>query len=271
MNVKRVVSGLVLFPVAAAILILGNKYVVDVAVAILAIMCLHEFYKAFKTGEKANPITWIGYVLAGMISLIHVLPKEWTVKTIGLLLPITLCILFLYVIIKNLKVNIIDIAVTFIGIFYIVIFLMYISVIHENLEHGKLLIWFLFLTAWGTDIFAYVVGKTLGKHHFTEISPKKTIEGCIGGIIGAVVITIFYSVLCKYAFHVEFNYIYVVLITIVLSILSQIGDLAASSVKRYTGIKDFSNLIPGHGGMLDRIDSVIFAAPFAYFLFMFLL
>ena len=106
---------------------------------------------------------------------------------------------------------------------------------------------------------------------FRSISPKKTIEGCIGGTVGAVVITILYSVLCKYAFHVEFNYVYVTLITIVLSILSQIGDLAASSVKRYTGIKDFSNLIPGHGGMLDRIDSVIFTAPFAYFLFMFLL
>ena len=111
----------------------------------------------------------------------------------------------------------------------------------------------------------------MGKHHLTEISPKKTIEGCVGGTVGAVVITILYSVLCKYAFHVEFNYVYVALITIVLSILSQIGDLAASSVKRYTGIKDFSNLIPGHGGMLDRIDSVIFTAPFAYFLFMFLL
>ena len=75
-----------------------------------------------------------------------------------------------------------------------------------------------------------------------------------------MVITIFYSVLCKYAFHVEFNYIYVVLITIVLSILSQIGDLAASSVKRYTGIKDFSNLIPGHGGIIDRLDSIIFVS-----------
>ena len=77
MNVKRVVSGLVLFPVAAAILIFGNQYVVDVAVAMLAIMCLYEFYKAFRTGEKAKPITWVGYVLASMISLIHVIPKQW--------------------------------------------------------------------------------------------------------------------------------------------------------------------------------------------------
>lgn len=271
MNIKRIVSGLILFPIAAAILIFGNQYVVDATVALIAIMSIHEFYKAFRTGEKANPVSWVGYATAAMISLIHVLPDGWILKTIGLLLPISLCILFLYVIIKNLKINIIDIAVTFFGIFYIVIFLMYITIIHENLLHGKILIWFLFLTAWGTDIFAYVVGKSIGKHHFTEISPNKTIEGCIGGTLGAVIITVIYNVICQFIFHIEFNYGYVILITVILSVLSQIGDLAASSIKRYTGIKDFSNLIPGYGGMLDRIDSVVFTAPFAYFLFMLLL
>lgn len=270
MNAKRVLSGIVLFPIAAAILILGNKYVVDIAIAVLAVMCLHEFYKAFRTAKKANPISWIGYVIASMLSIIHIIPIDSIIKVISLLLPITLAILFMYVVIKNLKVNIIDIAVTFLGIFYIVVFLMYISIIRENLEHGKLLIWYVFFAAWGTDIFAYIVGKAIGKHHFTEISPKKTIEGCIGGTLGAILIAILYNIVCKYVFQVEFNYVYITVITIILSIMSQLGDLAASSVKRYTGIKDFSNLIPGHGGMLDRIDSVIFVAPFAYFLFMIL-
>lgn len=270
MNVKRVVSGLVLFPVAAIILIFGNGFVVDIAVAVLAIMCLHEFYKAFRTSEKATPVSFIGYITAAMLSLIHIIPKEWIVKTIGLLLPTILAILFIYVIIKKLKINIIDIAVTFFGICYIVVFLMFISIIHTNLNNGKLLIWFVFIAAWGTDIFAYIIGKAIGKHHFTEISPKKTIEGCIGGTLGAVIMAILYSIVCKNIFSVEFNYLGVAIITIILSILSQIGDLSASSVKRFAGIKDFSNLIPGHGGMLDRIDSVIFVAPFAYFLFMIL-
>lgn len=271
MNIKRLVSALILFPIAAIILISGNKYIVDATIAIIAIMSMHEFYKAFRTSKKANPITWLGYIASAMISIIHIVPTDWILKTIGVLLPISLCILFLYVIITNLKINIIDIAVTFLGIFYIVIFLMYIPVIYENLQNGKILIWFLFITAWGTDIFAYLVGKKFGKHHFTQISPNKTIEGCIGGIVGAVILSVIYNVICQYVFHIEYNYIYVILITIILSILSQIGDLAASAIKRYNDIKDFSNLIPGHGGMLDRIDSIIFTAPFAYFLFMLLI
>ncbi len=270
MNVKRVVSGLTLFPLVVILLVFGNKYVVDVAISIIAVMSLHEFYKAFRTGKKANPIDWIGYLAAAMISLIHVVPSNWILKTIGILLPTSILLLFLHAIITNLKIDIKDIAVTFLGIFYIVIFLMFISIIHENLENGKILIWYAFFTAWGTDIFAYFIGKKFGKHHFTEISPNKTIEGCIGGVFGAILLTTLYTIACNYFFNTQFSYAIIIVITFVLSLISQIGDLAASCIKRYTGIKDFSNLIPGHGGMLDRIDSIIFIAPFAYFLFMML-
>lgn len=268
MNVKRVISGLVLFPIVAILLIFGNQYVVDVAIAGIALLSIHEFYKAFRTGKKANPISWLGYLAAIMISLIHVVPINWILKTIGILLPIAILILFLYVIITNLKVNIQDIAITFFGIFYIVIFLMYIPVIRENLPNGNFLVWYVFFTAWGTDIFAYTIGKWIGKHHFTQISPNKTIEGCVGGVIGGILLTTLYTVACQLIFKINFDYVTMLCICFVLSLLSQIGDLAASAIKRYTGIKDFSHLIPGHGGMLDRIDSIIFIAPFAYFLFM---
>ena len=90
MNVKRLVSGLVLFPIVAIVLVFGNQYIVDVAIAIIAIMSLHEFYKAFRTSGKANPIEWLGYLSAALISLIHVIPITWTVKTIGLILPIAI-------------------------------------------------------------------------------------------------------------------------------------------------------------------------------------
>lgn len=266
MNVKRFLSGIILFPIVALILVFGNKYVVDIAISLVAILSIHEYYKAFKTSKKANPVSWLGYIAAVLISIIHILPSNMVLLTIGVLLSVTVLILFAYTIATNGKNTIQDISITFFGIFYIVIFLMFLSIIRENLPNGKLIIWFVFFSAWGTDIFAYLTGKKIGKHHFTEISPNKTIEGCIGGTIGAIIMVVIYAIICNLVFKTEFNYGIIALIGLLLSLVSQIGDLAASSIKRYTGIKDFSNLIPGHGGMLDRIDSIIFIAPFAYFL-----
>ena len=80
MNVKRVVSGLVLFPMVAILLIFGNQYIVDIAISAIAILSIHEFYKAFRAGNKANPVNWLGYIAAGMISLIHILPRALDFK-----------------------------------------------------------------------------------------------------------------------------------------------------------------------------------------------
>ncbi len=259
MNYKRILSSVILFPIMAAIFIFGNTYLVDILLSGITIMSLYEFYKALKT--KTHPIEIIGYIAAAMIAIIHI---------IAAIIPTSILILFLKIIITNMKTNIIDIAVTFFGICYIVIFIMFVSLVRENINNGKILIWFIFITAWGTDIFAYIIGKTLGKHKFTKISPYKTIEGCIGGTIGAIILSIIYTLICNKIWGLQINYIYITLISCILSIVGQIGDLAASSIKRYTEIKDFSNLIPGHGGMLDRIDSVLFIAPFAYFLLSFL-
>ncbi len=169
MNIKRYLSGIILFPIVALVMILGNKYIVDIFIAIVAIMSLHEFYKAFHTSNKANPIDWIGYVVAAMISMIHVIPTGSALKIIGALLAISVLVLFAHVIATNGKRSIQDIAITFFGIFYIVIFLMFVSIIRENLQDGKLLVWFVFFCAWGTDTFAYLIGKHFGKHHFTEV------------------------------------------------------------------------------------------------------
>ena len=169
-----------------------------------------------------------------------------------------------------MKTTIKDIAITLFGICYIPLFLMYMPLLMGS-ENGKLLVWFIIIAAWGTDIFAYIVGKTMGKHKFSQISPNKSIEGCIGGIIGQAVLTLIYALVINTYLGMNINYLYIAGISILLSIIGQIGDFSASSIKRYVGIKDFSNLLPGHGGMLDRIDSLIFIAPFAYFLLLFVL
>ena len=131
-----------------------------------------------------------------------------------------------------------------------------------------LLVWFIIFAAWGTDASAYFVGKKFGKHKISPVSPKKSVEGCIGGTLGALLFIIPYTVFLNTQYDMNINYFVIAAIGMVLSIIGQIGDFSASTIKRHVGIKDFSNIFPGHGGMLDRIDSVIFIAPFAYFLLM---
>ena len=110
-----------------------------------------------------------------------------------------------------------------------------------------------------------------GKHKFSKISPKKSIEGCIAGILSGVILSIIATVIFNNVFNMQINYIMIGIISLILTVLGQIGDFSASCIKRYAQVKDFSNLLPGHGGVIDRFDSVIFAAPFAYYLIMLLI
>lgn len=269
MEIKRIITTVIGLPLVALVLIFGNKYLVDVTISIIAIMALYEYFYSFKEGKGNKSLNIIGYIAAVCIAFIHIIPEKHILKIIASIIPISILLLFLQIIVSNMKYNIKDIAITFFGICYIVIFLMFIPIIRETIN-GKITIWFVFIAAWGTDTFAYCIGRKLGKHKFSKISPNKSIEGCIGGTIGAIICIVIYALISNKFLNTNFNYGVVALIGFILSIVGQIGDFAASSIKRYTGIKDFSNLLPGHGGMLDRIDSVIFIAPFAYFLLMLL-
>lgn len=263
MNLTRILIGVIGFPIVVLFLVFANEILIDIAFAIVAIMSLNEYYKCFE--QKAKPVAWVGYLSCSLIALIHIIPKEYLVPIIGILIPVLMLILFAHVIFSNMKTNITDIAITMFGICYIPLFLMFIPVLRGT-EGGIFLIWYLVLSAWGTDVFAYTAGKLIGKHKFSQISPNKTIEGCIGGVIGAIIMNLGYTWIISTFFQVNYNILAIIGITIILSLLSQLGDFAASAIKRHVGVKDFSHLIPGHGGMLDRIDSVIFIAPFAFYL-----
>lgn len=264
MDIKRITSGLLGFPLVLIILIIGNKYIVDVALAMIAILSMNEYFNAIS--KVAKPVRWIGYLSCLSIAVIHVIPQENLNMVITLSIPTILLILFAQVIATDMKTNFKDIAYTFLGIFYVVFFIMFVAFI-DGMENGKILIWYAIFAAWGTDIFAYFVGKYLGKHKFSKVSPKKSIEGCIGGTIGAIILMLIYTYFVNTYLGMNYSYLYIVGIGVILSLIGQIGDFSASSIKRYVDIKDYSNLIPGHGGMLDRIDSLIFLAPFAYALF----
>jgi phosphatidate cytidylyltransferase len=258
-KIKRFISGMILFLAVAVILIFGNSTAVNLTISAVAIIAINEYFNSLSKKYKVE--RWIGNILAILLAFINVLPKEMLI----LMFPIGIALLFFKVIITEMKTNFVDIAITGFGIIYIIGFIMFIPLIYMS-EHGKLLIWYLAISAWGTDTFAYLVGIKFGKHKLTPISPKKSIEGSIGGIVGSTLIAIIYTYFINKICNAGISYLAITGIGVALSVLAQIGDLAASSIKRYVDIKDFGKIIPGHGGMLDRIDSILFIAPFAYFL-----
>ena len=264
MDVKRVTSGLLGFPLVLIILLLGNKIVVDVCLSIIALLAMDEYFNA--VSKVSKPVKWLGYLSCFSIAIIHIVPPEALRMVVTLSIPTILTVLFAQVIATDMKTSFKDIAYTFIGILYVVFCIMFVAFI-DGMPNGKILIWYALFAAWGTDISAYVVGNYFGKHKFSKVSPKKSIEGCIGGVVGAVILMLVYTYIANTYWGMNYGYLQIGVIGIVLSLIGQIGDFAASTIKRFVDIKDYSNLIPGHGGMLDRIDSLMFLAPFAYILF----
>lgn len=264
MDIKRVTSSLLGFPLVLIIFLLGNKIIVDFALAIIAVLSMYEYFNCIK--KVAKPVKWLGYVSCFSIAFIHIVPQEYLNMVVTLSVPTILIILFAQVIATDMRTSFKDIAYTFIGIFYVVFFIMFVAFIN-GMPSGKILVWYAILAAWGTDISAYFTGKYFGKHKFSKVSPKKSIEGCIGGTIGAILLMLGYTYVANKCWGMDYSYLFIAGMGIILSLVGQIGDFAASSIKRFVDIKDFSNLIPGHGGMLDRIDSLIFLSPFAYALF----
>lgn len=264
MDFKRITSSLLGFPLVVLIFVIGNKYIVDFLLALVAALAMHEYFNAIS--RKSNPVQWVGYLSCVSIALLHIIPSEYINTIVTLAVPTILLILFIQIIATDMKTNFNDIAYTFIGTFYIVFFIMFLALI-SGMNNGRILIWYAIISAWGTDVFAYVVGKRIGKHKFSKVSPKKSVEGCIGGTIGAIILMMIYTFFINKYLGMNYSYLNIMGIGIVLSLVGQLGDFSASSIKRYVDIKDYSNLIPGHGGMLDRIDSLLFLAPFAYSFF----
>ena len=264
MDIKRLLTGFIGLPIIIAILVLSNTYIFDIIIAIVAFIMMDEYCRSFPK-EKAKPIKWISYISCIFIAFMHVIPSEHMYLAFTSVIVVLIIALFLNVIISKLKLNIIDIAVTFFGIFYIVFLISFVSKL-RGADNGRLLVWYIFLAAWGTDTMAYFIGRYFGKHKISEISPKKTVEGCVAGTLGAIIFVLVYTFIINKFLGMDINYYVISGLALIWSIIGQLGDLSESTLKRYTGIKDSSNLLPGHGGMLDRFDSVIFIAPFAYIL-----
>ncbi len=238
---KRYIGSLVIVPIIIS-LILGGLVLKLILFSITTISIV-EFSNALKH-KNIN----INKYLIIIFTIIYYIVGF---KYLNILTFLTFVLLLFYTLNKNN--NIVDVSLSFISIFYIVIPFSFIFLLHEK---NSYLPWIIFLSAWSTDTMAYFIGKNFGKYKISKyISPNKTLEGFIGGVVSCVVVILIYGSL----FRVQLNLsvISLILLSVLTGIIGQIGDLIASSIKRFTKLKDFGNVIPGHGGILDRFDSIL--------------
>ena len=152
-------------------------------------------------------------------------------------------------------------AIKFFGIYYITLLFSYVILI-RSLPEGVCLLFFLLFVTWAGDTGAYIVGTWKGKRpFFSKISPNKTVEGALGGLVSGVMI----AILCKLFFLQQISIWHCLMLGIGINFMNQTGDLSESIIKRSFGAKDSGAVLPGHGGVLDRIDSLLFAAPFLFY------
>ena len=253
----RLISGIVLVIIALATIISGS-WILFFTLLAVSLIGMRELYKVMKVSdEHVTVLELVGY-LGAVLYYIAMKADFGNYGTMAIIISMIL-ILFVYVF-GYPKYHAEQGMAAFFGVVYVAVMLSFIY-LTRSLPDGKFLVWLIFLCSWGCDTCAYCVGMLIGKHKMAPVlSPKKSIEGAVGGVAGAALLGVIYAAatqgkMAEYA-----------LICAVGALISMVGDLAASAIKRNQGIKDYGKLIPGHGGILDRFDSVIITAPVIYYL-----
>ena len=253
----RLISGIVLVIIALATIISGS-WILFFTLLAVSLIGMRELYKVMKVSdEHVTVLELVGY-LGAVLYYIAMKADFGNYGTMAIIISMIL-ILFVYVF-GYPKYHAEQVMAAFFGVVYVAVMLSFIY-LTRSLPDGKFLVWLIFLCSWGCDTCAYCVGMLIGKHKMAPVlSPKKSIEGAVGGVAGAALLGVIYAAatqgkMAEYA-----------LICAVGALISMVGDLAASAIKRNQNIKDYGKLIPGHGGILDLFDSVIITAPVIYYL-----
>lgn len=254
----RLISGILLVIVALLTICSGDIILLATLLSV-SVIGMQELYKVMGVRQdKFNLLELTGYFA---IALYYVL-MYFGVDIAGELVILVSLILFMCVYVFTYpKYEAKQIMSALFGLIYVGVMLSFVYQTRMIENEGHILVWLIFICSWGCDTCAYCVGMLIGKHKMAPVlSPKKSIEGAVGGVVGAALLGIAYAAIF------DANVLAYAIICAVGALISMVGDLAASAIKRNQNIKDYGTLIPGHGGILDRFDSVIFTAPIIYFL-----
>lgn len=256
----RLLSSIVLMILMLFFVITGGN-VLLAATAFLSFVAMMEFMRMAKIHK--SPLAVPGYA---SIALLYILLLTDNMDKLVMLSVFFLLAVMTVYVVSFPKYHVEQMLYLFFGFVYTGWMISYIYQVRE-LPGGAFSVWLIFIAAWGSDVCAYCAGMLLGKHKaFPVLSPKKTWEGCIGGVVGAALVAALYCLAMNHWFAQAFSVVQYAIVCGCGAVISQVGDLAASAMKRNNEIKDYGKLIPGHGGVLDRYDSVIFVAPIVYYL-----
>ena len=256
----RTITAAIIRAVAIPILIFSKYIVYPIALALLALAAVFELLRVLGV-HCVWRISAPAYLISIALPLSAYFVTEDTRLTYLLILSAVIFVYMVYLmmiaVFSHGSITFGKIGESFVAVSYVVVSLSALSTI-RYMAHGMFCFVLVFITAWVSDVMAYIVGSLFGKHKLIpEVSPKKTVEGAIGGVVFAVIACLLYGLLLESLTEVSANYLSLAIIGLVLSVVSQVGDLVASLIKREYGVKDYSNLLPGHGGIMDRFDSVI--------------
>lgn len=266
----RVISGAVMTVILVAAIILGGP-VIGVLMWGISLIGYFEMERALglHTGAKSlNILELLSYITITVYYAVMILLSGKEYIWYQMILVVFLLLNMALYVFTFPKFDWKQMVANLFSLIYAPVMLSFIYLIREDFEHGAYIVVMVFIASWISDTGAYFVGSACGKHKLAPVlSPKKSVEGSIGGIVCAAGIGALYALLLERLGLCPAEYIWVFAIIGGLgSIISQLGDLGASAIKRQTGIKDYGKLIPGHGGIMDRFDSVIVTAPLIYYL-----
>ena len=263
----RLIAGIIMCIVLIAVFVFGGD-VLLIFLGLLSVVGLWELYRALKMG--INFLTVVGYiaVIAHYVFLRFGLTDQLVLVYAAALVLILAGFVFTFP-----KYSLTRMFVSYFGIFYVGVSLSFVYLLRIYEPAGAFLVWLIVFSAWGCDVFAYLFGNLFGKHKLVpKLSPHKSVEGAVGGLVSAAVLAAVYAlVIAKYITEIKLAPLKFAIVVLFGAAAGQVGDLAASAIKRKVKIKDYSHLIPGHGGILDRFDSMIMTAPIIYIIVVYLM